>query len=90
MANERRQRALPGAGDPVQLGQRWKDPIPVVVAISALWLVGLVASLAGGHWAGWGEACLAGLVVGALGFALFLRQRRSARRGDRAAQRGLS
>ena len=85
MASEQRERGLPA-----ELGQRWKDPIPVVVVVSALWLVGLVASLATGHWAGWGEACLAGLVVGALGFALFLGQRRAARRGDRTAQRGLS
>ncbi|MGL6235029.1 MAG: DUF2530 domain-containing protein [Segniliparus sp.] len=84
MANERTERA-----QPVELGQRWKDPAPVVIAISALWLLGLFAALATGHWSGWGEACLAGLVVGTLGFALFLSQRRAARRGDRTAQRGL-
>ncbi|EFV11955.1 DUF2530 domain-containing protein [Segniliparus rugosus] len=85
MANENTQRAKP-----VALAAKWRDPIPVVVVVSALWLVGLAVSLISGHWAGWGQACLAGLVVGALGFALFLSQRRAARRGDRTAQRGLS
>jgi Flp pilus assembly protein TadB len=84
MANEQIERARP-----VALPTALRDPTPFVSALSVLWLVGLAVSLATGHWAGWGQACLAGLVVGALGFALFLSQRRAARRGDRTAQRGL-
>lgn len=77
------------ARTPVALAAAWRDPIPVVALISALWLGGLVAALSTGHWAGWGQTCLAGLGVGGLGFLLFLSQRRAARRGDCTAQRGL-
>ncbi|ADG99280.1 Protein of unknown function DUF2530 [Segniliparus rotundus DSM 44985] len=84
MAKEEIERACPAA-----LPAALRDPTPFVGALSVAWLVGLAVSLATGHWAGWGQTCLAGLVVGALGFALFLSQRRAARRGDRTAQRGL-
>jgi Protein of unknown function (DUF2530) len=71
--------------------RRLADPRPALAVGTALWVVATVVVLAVG-----GElrddalpVCLAGILVGLLGTALYLLQRRSARRGDRGAQVGL-
>ncbi|MFX1756413.1 Protein of uncharacterised function (DUF2530) [Rhodococcus gordoniae] len=71
--------------------RRLADPRPALAVGTALWVVATVVVL----WVG-GDLrddalpiCVAGILVGLLGTALFLLQRRAARRGDRGAQVGL-
>ena len=66
----------------------------VVAVGSLLWLAGavalLVAALVGGRPLGiWFTTCLAGVVVGGIGWGIYSWQRAAARRGSRTAQRGL-
>ncbi|CAM2932671.1 DUF2530 domain-containing protein [Prescottella defluvii] len=69
---------------------RLSDPRPVLVVGTAAWVVATVVVLLGGdRWSDALPVCLAGTALGLLGFALFLVQRRAARRGSRGAQRGL-
>ncbi|MBT0566409.1 DUF2530 domain-containing protein [Williamsia sp. CHRR-6] len=70
---------------------RWLGaPENVVYVGMAAWLIATVVVAV----TGWGStttlvSCLIGLAVGVFGTGVFLVQRRSSRRGDRAAQRGL-
>lgn len=76
--------------DPL-IPRRLTDPRPVVMIGTLAWLIATAVVLAAGdRWHAALPICLAGLAVGALGFALFLAQRAAARRGSKGAQRGLS
>ncbi|MGV9745891.1 DUF2530 domain-containing protein [Rhodococcus zopfii] len=71
--------------------RRLGDPRPALALGTAAWVVAtIVVLLAGDRWATALPVCVAGIVVGLLGSALFLAQRRAARRGRRGAQVGLS
>ncbi|WP_063053223.1 DUF2530 domain-containing protein [Nocardia arthritidis] len=73
-----------------QLPPRLTDPRPVLAVGSALWLIATVVVWAGGdRWASARPVCLMGLVVGLIALAIYLVQRRGARRGDKGAQTGL-
>lgn len=71
--------------------RRLADPRPVLAIGTALWVVAtVVVLLTGDRWSNALPVCIAGIVVGLLGSALFVVQRRAARRGDRGAQVGLT
>ncbi|EME23019.1 DUF2530 domain-containing protein [Rhodococcus triatomae] len=75
--------------DPL-LPARLTDPRPVLAIGTAAWLVATVAVLASGErWESALPVCWAGLGFGVVGTALYLVQRRAARRGSRTAQHGL-
>lgn len=82
----------PANGEPPPLPARLTDPVPVVLAGSAVWallaaVLGVLA-LAGTHPLGaWFAAALVGVGLGALGLGVLALQRRAARRGDKGAQR---
>ena len=66
----------------------------VIAVGSLLWLAGavalLVAALVGARPLDiWFTTCLAGVVVGGIGWGIYSWQRAAARRGSRTAQRGL-
>ncbi|WP_219413313.1 DUF2530 domain-containing protein [Pseudonocardia nigra] len=80
--------------DPPPLPRGLSDVRAVVAVGTALWLLGaaalLVAWLAGRQPLGIGfTTCVAGAVLGAMGWGIFSWQRTAARRGSRAAQQGL-
>ncbi|WP_182345821.1 DUF2530 domain-containing protein [Tomitella gaofuii] len=67
------------------------DPRPVVAAGFGAWIIATVLILATqGTSASALPVCYAGLVIGALGTAVFLVQRRGARSGRKGAQQGLA
>lgn len=79
---------------PPPLPARLYESPPVIVGGMVLWALAaggvFLVSLVTGSWAGelfW--TCVAGLVVGLFGAAVFTAQRAAARRGDRSAQRGV-
>jgi hypothetical protein len=65
-------------------------PWPVIVAITAGWLVAVVLAFAVPGLDQWRPFTVAGLAVGALGTSIMLWQQRAVRRGSRGAQSGLS
>ncbi|MFI9010416.1 DUF2530 domain-containing protein [Actinosynnema sp. NPDC053489] len=75
---------------PPALPPRLADPVPVVVAGTALWFVAFALVLLFGRdqstllW-----TCLAGGVLGFIGYGIFAWQRSAARRGSKTAQQGL-
>ncbi|MEK6437810.1 DUF2530 domain-containing protein [Pseudonocardia sp. T1-2H] len=80
--------------DPPPISRRLDDIRVVVGAGTALWVVGVVvllaAHLAVGRPLGVDFAtCVAGALLGTLGWGVFSWQRAAARRGSRTAQRGL-
>lgn len=80
----------PGAPhEPPALPARLLEPAPVIIAIAAGWLVAVVLAFTVPGLHDWRPITVAGLAVGVLGTSIFLLQLRSARRGDRGAQRGL-
>ena len=79
----------PAAPEPPALPDRLLDPVPVIVVIAMGWLVAVVLAFSVPALHDWRPVTIAGLGVGVLGTSIFLWQRRSARRGDRGAQRGL-
>ncbi|MFD4367145.1 DUF2530 domain-containing protein [Rhodococcus sp. NPDC058521] len=69
---------------------RLADPRPALIVGTLAWLVAVVVVIVTqGGWSDTATTCAAGVGVGFAGYALFLAQRRSARRGDRGAQQGL-
>jgi len=71
--------------------RRLADPRPALALGTVAWLVATVVVLVvGDRWSAALPVCVAGIVVGLLGSALFLVQRRAARRGRRGAQVGLN
>jgi hypothetical protein len=65
-------------------------PWPVIVVITAGWLIALVLALAVPCLHEWRPYTIAGLAVGALGTSIMLWQRRAVHRGSRGAQSGLT
>jgi len=76
--------------EPPALPARLLEPAPVIVVIAIGWLIAVVLAFAVPGLHDWRPITVAGLGVGLLGTSIFLLQRRSARRGDRGAQRGLT
>ncbi|MDN5749429.1 MAG: DUF2530 domain-containing protein [Pseudonocardia sp.] len=80
--------------DPPSLPRRASDMATVVGIGSALWACGALALLGARLVTGrpldvWFATCLAGAVLGGIGYGVFSWQRAAARRGSRGAQRGL-
>ncbi|MCF6388431.1 DUF2530 domain-containing protein [Mycobacterium sp. MBM] len=75
---------------PPALPQRLLEPAPVIVVIAVGWLIALALAFTVPGLHDWRPITIAGLGVGLLGTTIFLLQRRSARRGDRGAQQGLT
>jgi uncharacterized protein DUF2530 len=71
---------------PAVLLKQW----PVIFTIATAWLVAVVLAFTVPALHDWRPVTVAGLGVGVLGTSIFLWQRRSARRGARGAQVGLS
>jgi hypothetical protein len=65
-------------------------PWPVIVVITAGWLVAVVLAFTVSGLQEWRPFTVAGLAVGALGTSIMLWQQRAVRRGSRGAQSGLS
>lgn len=65
-------------------------PWPVIVVITAGWLIVTVLAFAVPGLDEWRPYAVAGLGVGVLGTSIFLWQRHAVRRGSRGAQDGLS
>jgi hypothetical protein len=70
---------------PAALVKQW----PVIVVITAGWLLATVLAFAVPGLHDWRPYAVAGLCVGVLGTSIFLWQRQAARRGSRGAQSGL-
>jgi hypothetical protein len=64
-------------------------PWPVIVVITAGWLVAVVLAFTVSGLQEWRPFTVAGLAVGALGTSIMLWQQRAVRRGSRGAQSGL-
>lgn len=78
------------ADDVAEQIRRLADPRPILAFGTVLWAIAtVVVLLSGDRWDAALPVCIAGIVVGLLGFGLFLVQRRAARRGKRGAQAGL-
>ncbi len=72
-----------------EIPPRLTDPRPVLAVGTLLWAVATVAVWLNDDWRAARPICLLGLTVGAVGYTLFLVQRRGARRGAKGAQTGL-
>ncbi len=75
--------------EPPALPPALLKPWPVIVVITAGWLVATVLAFTVAGLAECRPFAVAGLGVGVLGTSIFLWQRRAARRGSRGAQDGL-
>lgn len=74
---------------PPALPPRLSD-VPTVVGLgTALWAVAAAVLLVVGAPGPWAATCVAGTVLGGVGYAVFRWQRAAARRGARGAQEGL-
>ncbi|WP_072687153.1 DUF2530 domain-containing protein [Rhodococcus marinonascens] len=72
------------------LSQRLADPRPALILGTLAWAAAaVVVIITGDRWSSALSTCIAGIVVGCLGYGLFALQRRAARRGSRGAQQGL-
>ncbi len=89
---------VPGVHIPMRavpsLPRRLAEPTPVVLAGTALWFAG-AALLWIAPWGTGGPGigfwtCIAGGVLGTIGYGVFLWQRSASRRGSRGAWKGLS
>jgi len=78
------------APEPPALPDILLKPWPVIVVITAGWLVGVVLAFTVPGLQEWRPFTVAGLAVGALGTSIMLWQRHAVRRGSRGAQSGLS
>ena len=74
---------------PPELPAALVKPWPVIVAITAGWLVATVLAFVVPGLHEMRPYAVAGLGVGALGTSIFLWQRHAVRRGSRGAQSGL-
>lgn len=78
------------APEPPALPAILLKPWPVIVVITAGWLIAVTLAFTVPALQEWRPITIAGLVVGALGTSIFLLQQRAFRRGSRGAQSGLS
>lgn len=79
---------------PPPLPPRTTDESLIAALGTLAWLAGAVALLVAHLVAGrpldiWFSTCVAGVVLGGIGYAIFRWQRSAARRGSRTAQDGL-
>lgn len=73
------------------LPERLADPRPVVAVGTLAWVVTtVVILLTGSRWDSLLPTCYAGIVIGGLGYLIFMIQRRAVRLGRRGAQKGIS
>ena len=73
-----------------EIPERLTDPRPVLAIGTAIWLIAtVVVAISGDRWHDALPICITGLIVGALGTAVFWLQRRASRRGSKSAQKGL-
>jgi protein-S-isoprenylcysteine O-methyltransferase Ste14 len=75
--------------EPPALPARLLAPVPVIIVVATGWLIAVALAFTVPALHHWRPITVAGLGVGLLGTSIFLLQLRSARRGDRGAQRGL-
>ncbi|MFB9745569.1 DUF2530 domain-containing protein [Pseudonocardia sulfidoxydans] len=80
--------------NPPALPQRLSDVSVIAPIGTILWLLGAVALYVAHVTTGrpldiWFTTCVAGAVLGAIGYGIFRWQRAAARRGSRTAQEGL-
>jgi O-antigen ligase len=80
------------AGEPPPLPRRLTDPVPVILAGSAVWLAALVVLgvlvLTGARpLDAWFGATVVGVALGVIGLVVLGLQRRANRRGSRGAQK---
>ncbi|MFE2750846.1 DUF2530 domain-containing protein [Actinosynnema sp. NPDC059335] len=73
---------------PPPLPPRLTDPVPVVVVGTALWFLAAVGVALFGDAPLVAWTCVAGGVLGIIGYGIFAWQRSAARRGSRTAQHG--
>lgn len=78
------------APEPPPLPAALLKPWPVIVVITAGWLVAVALAFTLPALHEWRPFTVAGLAVGALGTSIVLWQQRAVRRGSRGAQSGLS
>jgi Protein of unknown function (DUF2530) len=78
------------APEPPALPAILLKPWPVIVVITAGWLIAVVLAFTVPGLHEWRPFTIAGLAVGALGTSIMLWQQRAVRRGSRGAQSGLS
>ncbi len=78
------------APEPPALPAVLLKPWPVIVVITAGWLIAVALAFTVHALHEWRPYTVAGLAVGALGTSIVLWQRRAVRRGSRGAQSGLS
>ena len=78
------------APEPPALPAILLKPWPVIVVITAGWLIAGVLAVTVPALYEWRPFTVAGLAVGVLGTSIFLWQRHAVRRGSRGAQSGLS
>lgn len=77
------------APEPPALPAILLKPWPVIVVITAAWLIATVLAFTVSALHEWRPYTVAGLGVGALGTSIVLLQLRAVRRGSRGAQSGL-
>lgn len=75
--------------EPPELPDALLEPWPVIVVITAGWVIALVLAFTVPGLHDLRPYTVAGLGVGALGTSIFLWQRLAVRRGSRGAQSGL-
>jgi len=80
----------PEPPEPPALPANLLKPWPVIVVITAGWLIAAVLTVTVPGLYEWRPFTVAGLAVGVLGTSIFLWQRHAVRRGSRGAQSGLS
>ncbi|GAA4793299.1 hypothetical protein GCM10023200_31420 [Actinomycetospora chlora] len=78
--------------EPPPLPRRLTDPVPMVLAGSAVWLavavvLGLLAATGVRPLDVWFAAALCGVALGAIGLGVLALQRRALRRGVKGAQK---
>ena len=78
------------APEPPALPAILLKPWPVIIVITAGWLIAVALAFTVPALQEWRPITIAGLAVGALGTSIFLLQQRAFRRGSRGAQSGLS
>jgi Protein of unknown function (DUF2530) len=88
----RQQKSRRGEQVVPRLPARLLDPVPVVLAGTAVWLAGFAVALLAGLTAARPPAivpltCLAGWALGLIGLLIIWWQRSASRRGSRSAQR---
>ncbi|MDD7942736.1 DUF2530 domain-containing protein [Actinomycetospora lutea] len=78
--------------EPPPLPRRWTDPVPAILAGSAVWVavavvLGVLAALGVRPLDAWFVAALIGVGLGAVGLVVLALQRRAIRRGVKGAQK---